>query len=57
MVILILPHKGEAALADSRIQYVGSFEPTGFSRWWFSSLGRNRLVVDTMIDCDPSEGY
>ena len=36
MVISILPHKGEAALADSSIQYVGFFEPTGFSRWWFS---------------------
>ena len=37
MVISTLPHNGEAALADSRSPYIGSFEPTGFSRWWFSS--------------------
>jgi len=32
MAISILPHKREAALADSSVQQVGSFEPTGFSR-------------------------
>lgn len=36
-VISKLPHNGEAALADSGYQHIGSFKPTGFSRWWFSS--------------------
>lgn len=37
-VISKLPHNGEAALADSGYQHIGSFKPTGFSRWWFSFL-------------------
>src|SRR5208283_4050904 len=31
-----LPCIGEAASADSSYQPIGSFEPTGFSRWWVS---------------------
>jgi len=38
MVTSILPHKEEAALADSNPPSIGSFKPTGFSRWWFSSF-------------------
>jgi hypothetical protein len=30
MVTSIFPHNGEAASADSTLEYVGSFEPTGF---------------------------
>ena len=36
MVTSKLPHKGELALADSSSACIGSFKPTGFSRWWFS---------------------
>ena len=36
MVTSILPHKEEAASADSSLPPIGSFKPTSFSWWWFS---------------------
>ncbi len=42
MAISTSPHNGEAALADSSYQPIGSFEPTGFSRWWFRCAQHGR---------------
>jgi hypothetical protein len=56
MVISILPHKAEAALADSSIQHIGFFEPTGFSRWWFSYIKvRQFMTMKVAVYCGPGD--
>jgi hypothetical protein len=49
MVTSILPHKEEAASADSNLPPVGSFKPTSFSWWWFS-YWRNHTCSPEIIN-------